>query len=87
MTAPVEPSEVRVVLYGRDGCHLCDRARATLERVRAETGESYVEIDVDSDDDLRERYGELVPVVTVDGTQQGYWRIEADRVKAALADR
>ena len=25
----------RLVLYGRPGCHLCDDARAALERVRA----------------------------------------------------
>ncbi|WP_345215170.1 glutaredoxin family protein [Georgenia halophila] len=84
MENPAAPPEARVVLYGRDGCHLCARARDVLERVSAETGEGYVEVDVDTDDDLRERYGELVPVVTVDGVQQGYWRIEGDRVRAAL---
>ncbi|GAA1653876.1 glutaredoxin family protein [Georgenia ruanii] len=82
-TAPSAPT--RVVLYGRDGCHLCDQARTMLERVRAETGEGFAEVDIDADPDLRERYGELVPVVTVDGVQQGYWRIEAARVRAALA--
>ncbi|MFH5821992.1 glutaredoxin family protein [Georgenia sp. AZ-5] len=75
----------RVVLYGRAGCHLCDQARAMLERLREETGEGFAEVDVDADAGLRERYGELVPVVTVDGVQQGYWRIEASRVRAALA--
>ncbi|MFC7407024.1 glutaredoxin family protein [Georgenia alba] len=85
MGTAVEPPAARVVLYGREGCHLCGRARGVLERVRRETGEEFVEVDVDTDDDLRARYGELVPVVTVDGVQQGYWRIEAERVKAALA--
>ena len=85
-TTPTDAAlPVRVVLYGRDGCHLCDQARTMLERVREETGEGFVEVDVDVDPDLRERYGELVPVVTVDGVQQGYWRIEAARVRAALA--
>ena len=84
-TTPTDPAPpARVVLYGRDGCHLCDQARTMLERVREETGEGFVEVDIDAHPDLRERYGELVPVVTVDGVQQGYWRIEAARVRAAL---
>ncbi|MDD9206130.1 glutaredoxin family protein, partial [Georgenia sp. 10Sc9-8] len=41
--------------------------------------------DVDTDPDLVDRYGELVPVVTVDGVQQGYWQIDAGRVRRALA--
>ena len=82
---PVEPTpEARVVLYGRAGCHLCDQARTMLERLREDTGENFVEVDIDADDALRERYGELVPVVTADGVQQGYWRIDAGRVRAAL---
>lgn len=72
------------MLYGRAGCHLCDQARTMLERVRQDTGENFVEVDIDADEALRERYGELVPVVTVDGVQQGYWRIDAGRVRAAL---
>ncbi len=83
-TDPAAPASERVVLYGRAGCHLCDQARAMLERVRDETGEEFREVDIDADPALRERYGELVPVVTVDGVQQGYWRIEAGRVRSAL---
>ena len=82
---PVEPTpEGDVVLYGRAGCHLCDQAMTMLGRLREDTGENFVEVDIGADDALRERYGELVPVVTVDGVQQGYWRIDAGRVRAAL---
>ncbi|TRW44441.1 glutaredoxin family protein [Georgenia yuyongxinii] len=77
----------RVILYGRAGCHLCDQARTMLERVREDTGEAFAEVDIDADARLREKYSELVPVVTVDGVQQGYWRIESARVRAALAQR
>jgi glutaredoxin len=83
-TDPSAPDSERVVLYGRAGCHLCDQARTMLERIREETGAGFREVDIDTDPGLRERYGELVPVVTVDGVQQGYWRIEADRVRSAL---
>ena len=80
-----ERTAPRVILYGRVGCHLCDQARRMLERVAGETGQAFTEVDVDTDPDLVERYGELVPVVTVDGVQQGYWQIDAGRVRRALA--
>jgi hypothetical protein len=61
---------VRVVtLYGRDGCHLCDDARAALERVRARTPFVLEEIDITTDDDLHRRYLERIPVVCLDGRE------------------
>ena len=56
---------VRVVMYGRPGCHLCDDARLALERV----GHPFEEIDIESDDDLLRRYLERIPVVALDGEE------------------
>lgn len=78
----------RVVLYVRAGCHLCEPARELVVALAAEAGAGWREVDIDlSDpqDGLVERYGELVPAVTVDGVQQGYWRLDADRLRRALA--
>lgn len=80
-----DPEVARVVLYLRAGCHLCEQARAVLARVREQTGQSWQEVDVDSSAELRERYGDLVPVVEVDGVRQGHLRIDADRVRRVLA--
>jgi len=74
----------RVTLYGRAGCHLCDDARAVIDRVCRDLGEEYVEIDIDGDDDLRARYGEEVPVTLVDGRQHDFWRVDEQRLRAAL---
>jgi glutaredoxin len=57
-----EPS-LRVVLYTRAGCHLCDEAKQLLEG----QGLAPISRDVDSDPTLRERYGDCVPVVEIDG--------------------
>jgi glutaredoxin len=80
----------RVVLYGRAGCHLCDDARALVVRVCAETGESWAEVDVDDPAssltaERRGDLGELVPVVEVDGVMRGYFRIDENRLRRALA--
>ncbi len=58
-----------VVLYGREGCCLCDEARDVLERVRAHVPFSLREIDIESDDRLHRAYLERIPVVTIDGVE------------------
>lgn len=77
-------AEPRVTFYSRIGCHLCDGARAVVARVCADLGESFVEVDVDSDPDLEDRFGEEVPVTFVDGRQHDFWRVDEGRLRAAL---
>jgi hypothetical protein len=73
-----------VTLFVRPGCHLCDDARQVVRAACEAAGEGFVERDVDADPALRDAYGELVPVVTVDGVRQGYWRIDGERLRRAL---
>jgi len=89
---PDEPAtNPRVVLYSRTGCHLCDEARALVVAEAEHAGVMWREVDVDRDAadgrDLVAEYGELVPVVEVDGVRQGYWRIDQARLRRALAAR
>jgi hypothetical protein len=79
------PDASRVVVYSRADCHLCDEARAVVAAVCAEMGETWQEIDIDAETALVERYGDYVPVVEVDGVQQGFWRIDAARLARRLA--
>jgi glutaredoxin len=86
---PVDPvGTARVRLLTRDGCHLCDEARAVVAQVCAELGESYEEVDLDTasahDPDLRRRYTDEVPVTFVDGAQHAYWRVDPVRLRTAL---
>ncbi len=74
----------RVTLYSKPGCHLCDDARTIVERVCAELGEPFDEVDITTSPDLMARYGEEIPVTFVDGRQHDYWRVDADRLRAAL---
>ncbi|CAM3637016.1 glutaredoxin family protein [Nocardioides zeicaulis] len=77
-------STPRVTLYTRPGCHLCDDARAVVERVCADLGESFEEVDITADDDLEDRFGEEVPVTFVDGRQHDFWRVDETRLRTAL---
>ena len=74
----------RVTLYGKPGCHLCDDAREVVARVCAEVGTTYDEVDITSSPALSARYGEEIPVTLVDGVQHDYWRVDPDRLRAAL---
>lgn len=74
----------RVTLYTRPGCHLCDDARVVVDRVCADLGESWDEVDITASDDLEDRFGEEVPVTFVDGRQHDFWRVDETRLRAAL---
>ena len=81
------PPTARVTLYSKPGCHLCDDARQVVEQVCAELGEAYVEVDILSSQELAARYGEEIPVTLVDGAQHDFWRVDPDRLRAALTRR
>ena len=74
----------RVTLYVRAGCHLCESAREVVARVCEELGETWQEIDIDADADLLARYTEEIPVTLVDGRQHDFWRVDEQRLRAAL---
>jgi glutaredoxin len=72
---------VEVVLYTAQGCHLCERARSTLEEARAELGFDLEEVDIGGDPELEARYREWLPVVEIGGERAFVYYVDA----AALA--
>lgn len=80
----LEPSVARVILYTRVGCYLCGDAEELVTRVCQELGKEFAFIDVDQDPTLVAQFSDYVPVVEVDGVQQGFWRIDEDRLRSAL---
>jgi glutaredoxin len=60
------PAVGRVVLYTKHGCHLCDEAKAVLQRY-SRFLPAVIEIDIESDPQLVEEFGTCVPVVEIDG--------------------
>jgi hypothetical protein len=53
--------------------------------VCADLGEEYDEVDVTGDPALLERFTEEIPVTFVDGRQHDFWRVDEQRLRAALA--
>lgn len=77
MTAAGRP-KAQVKLYTRPGCHLCDEARREMAAAGCRDLYELEEIDVDTDPELRRRYGWDVPVVTVNGAHAFKHRLTRD---------
>lgn len=60
---------MRVTLYTRAGCHLCDDARAVLLSERVRTPFELEEVDIETSDGLVAEYGVRIPVVALDGVE------------------
>ena len=72
-----------VTLYGRPGCHLCDEARAVLERI----GHPFDEVDIEADDELLARYLERIPVIALDGAELSDFFVDEVELRARLDAR
>lgn len=73
-----------ITIYTRAGCHLCEAAIATAAQVAAATGSAVVTVDVDADPEDQAEYGDLVPVIMVDGRMHAYYQVDPDRLRAAV---
>jgi glutaredoxin len=79
---PLRPS---VVLYGRPDCHLCDEARAGLERLRADGLDFELdEVNIESDPQLHHRFLERIPVVELDGEIVSELFLDPDQLTVRL---
>ena len=70
---------IKVLIYSRTGCHLCEIAIDQINSVRNEKN-FQVEIKlIDGSQDLEEKYGEQVPVIFIDEKIHDYWRVDLER--------
>jgi glutaredoxin len=76
----------QVLLYGRDGCHLCREALEDLLSLRAEgIAFELIEIDIESDETLHRKLLELIPVIEIDGERVSELVPDVDALRTRLA--
>jgi hypothetical protein len=75
---------VTVYVYSRQGCHLCECLIEELVPLIRDRAPLSVR-DVDADPGWRERFGDRVPVVEVDGHVVCEYRLDRDSLETALA--
>lgn len=76
-----------LTLIGRDGCHLCDDARAVVVEVLQEFPEvKMLEVSIEDDETLRAEYWEQIPVVLINDKVHNFWRIDPIRLAKKLKE-
>lgn len=70
-----------LILYGTEGCHLCDEAQTLLDRI----GLTWHDVDIADDDELLERYGTSIPVLArSDSSDELNWPFQREDVLTFL---
>jgi len=72
---------MRLTLYQRDDCQLCDEALAVLAQARVP---DFASVFIDGNAELETRYGERVPVLHTDSGRELGWPFDAASVRAFL---
>ena len=76
-----------VVVYSRNGCHLCDVVKETLTQLQGEADFQWREVDIDADPDLRRNYNDEVPVVFIDGRKAFKYYMDGHQFLRTLEGR
>lgn len=79
---------IRLTLLSKPGCHLCDAAREVVTEVVAGLADgasvTVEERSILDDAELNARYWDEIPVLLIDGVVHNIWRIDPERLRAAL---
>jgi glutaredoxin len=73
-----------VTIYGRTGCHLCENVVNLLEPLKDQLKIEIQEISIDNNKELEDLYGQLIPVVHIDGKHFSHFRVDLDEFKSFL---
>ena len=74
---------MRITIYSKPDCHLCDNAKAILKKMNLD----FVEINIEEDPDAYEKYKWEIPVIFVDGKKLFKGRVEEEKLRRALTAR
>ena len=76
---------MRLTLLTRAYCHLCEEMRAEVAPLAAAAAIPIDEIDVDTDESLAARWGDLVPVLLAGERELFHYRVDRAALTAYLA--
>ena len=82
---------MRLTIYSRPGCHLCDQMKSIVHRVIAKDGDEarieVDEIDISTDRELLDRYGLEIPVLMIDGKKVAKYRVSEQELTQMVKAR
>ena len=77
---------IRIEIYSRPGCHLCDEAKAVIEPFMKDFPLELVVTNVDTDARLRAAYGTEIPVILINGIEAFRHRVDARALERKLRE-
>jgi glutaredoxin len=83
---------ISLTLLTKPGCHLCEEAKKAIEIVMFEFSKEnsdivqieLTELNILEDEALKNQYSEEIPVLQINGATHAYWKIDSERLTAAL---
>lgn len=75
---------IRIEVFGRPGCHLCDQAKEALLEAREVHGFELREVNIETDPHLEANYGTRIPVVTINGEETFLYRVDPVELERRL---
>jgi len=73
-----------ITLYTREGCHLCEEAKAAILSLVSEFGATLREVDIDDDSMLHDRYTNDVPVIFLGSKMVAQHRLDPAQLRRQL---
>ena len=67
---------IRIDIYSRPGCHLCDAAKSVIERVQHRFAFDLRVINIETDAALEKEYGDQIPVVFINGNKAFKYHVD-----------
>jgi glutaredoxin len=83
---------ISLTLLTNPSCHLCEEAKKAIELVMFEFSKEnsdvvqieLTELNILEDEALKNQYSEEIPVLQINGATHAYWKIDSERLSAAL---
>jgi glutaredoxin len=73
--------KVKVVLYTKPGCGLCDKMKAEMKNAGIENLYSLEEVNIETDPELFTQYRYEIPVLLINGAEAFRHRLRADEFR------
>ena len=69
-------SKPHVIVYSRPGCHLCDKAKASIRSAGCDDQFTLEEVNIESDEELLRKYKYDIPVIAINGVESFIHRVD-----------
>lgn len=76
----------QLIVYYRDGCHLCEQVMASLLQLKSELGYEIRQVNIDDDEYFYKKYQADIPVVTYQDEVVFYHFFDEIALRNALAN-